>query len=482
MLAPRIDILAIQGPVSGVEALRELQVVRRSRHIVTPLTVVATLFVLTAACEQGWALSEARGEGMALAQPVPQWSPGGSLIAFSQVGGIYVVRQDGSELRLLAGGPSSDTYNVAQSPSISPDGSRIAYTAFKHDSWRPFDREYRWDIVTSALDGSNKRRLTRGDNLITMNVSPAWSPDGKRIAFMSNRLHGERIVKEMTLYTMAADGSDVRSMAPAMVTRGTTPVWFPDGRKLAFLGSGRDSESGKYTEEALYVVGADGSGLERLAEAVISPAWSPDGGRIAFVGEDVGDDGLYMRVVFVMDLNGSSTTEVIRSNDFPLGEVSWSPDGTKILLGSGRSVSIVNVDGSDHRYLMTIRTGGVRVRELHASWSGDGSRIAVHVPLVATDFWDSYGSNLAEDVPYFDVALFTMNADGTDKRVLVTFRPEPDAPDSRDNRRGLVEAAHGRPFPAQYEVSPVSLVPPSSTVTPQPWHDGDRLMVRIRTR
>ena len=405
--------------------------------------------MLASKCDYG--RGEAQAEGIPLAQPVPQWSPDGSHIAFSQVDGIYVVKQDGSELRLLAGGPSSDTLNVAQSPSISPDGSRIAYSTFKHDSWRPFDREYRWDIVTAALDGSGKRRLTRDDSIGTMNVSPAWSPDGKRIAFMSNRLHGERVVHGMALFTMAVDGSDIRILTPATVTRGTTPVWSPDGRKLALLGSGRDSESGKRVE-VLYVVGADGSGLKKLAEGVISPAWSPDGGRIAFVGKDVGDDGFLMRVVFVMDLNGSSTTEVIRI-EYSLGDdVSWSPDGTKVLIGSGRSVSIVNVDGSDHRHIVTIRTDRVGVSRLHASWSGDGSRIAVHVPLVAADFGDSYASKFAEGTPFFDVALFTMNADGTDKRVLVTFKPKLDPLDSRINdRKGLVEAAHGTPFPAQYE-------------------------------
>ena len=279
-----------------------------------------------------------------------------------------------------------------------------------------------------------------------MNVSPAWSPDGKRIAFMSNRLHGERVVKRKALFTMDADGSDVRILTPGIVTRGTTPVWSPDGQKLAFLGYERDSESGKYTEEALYVVRTDGSGSEKLAEGVISPAWSPDSSRIAFLGRAGGT-----QAVFVMELDGSSTTKEIRS-DFPFGDLSWSPDGTKILTSSRQSISVVNADGSDHRHLMTLRTGGVRVRELHASWSGDGSRIAVHVPLVAADFGDSYASDLAEGIPFFDIALFTMNADGTDKRVLVTFKPKLDPLDSRINdRKGLVEAAHGTPFPAQYE-------------------------------
>ena len=419
--------------------------VSRSRRIFVILTVVATLPVLASVNECGYALSEAWEEGIRLAQPAaPQWSADGSHIAFTHVDGIYVVKKDGSDLRLLAGGPSSDTSNIAQSPSVSPDGSRIAYTAFKHDSWRPFDREYRWDIVTSALDGSGKRRLTRGDDVGILNVSPAWSPDGKRIAFMSNRIHGERVVHGgMALYTMAADGSDVRSLAPAILARGTAPVWSPDGRKLAFLGFERDSESGNYTEEALYVVRTDGSGSEKLAEGVISPAWSPDSSRIAFVGDTY--------VVFVMELDGSRTTEEIRS-DFPFGDLSWSPDGTKILTSSRQSISVVNADGSDHRHLMTLRTGGVRVRELHASWSGDGSRIAVHVPLVAADFGDSYASDLAEGIPLFDIALFTMNADGTDKRVLVTFRPDHEPPeDIRNNRQGLVKAAHGTPFPAQYE-------------------------------
>ena len=97
--------------------------------------------------------------------------------------------------------------------------------------------------------------------------SPVWSPDGRRIAFVSRR-------DGKALYVMNADGSGLRIVA--RVEPLATPAWSPDGRRIAFEGR-RDRHS-----VALYVVNADGSGQRTLARRGNAPAWSPDGRSIAF--------------------------------------------------------------------------------------------------------------------------------------------------------------------------------------------------------
>ena len=191
------------------------------------------------------------------------WSPNGEKIAFTiehpkapaaQTRNleIYVVNADGSGQRRLTRSTVRDN-----NPVWSPDGRRIAF-------------ESSWQIWVMNADGSGKRRLTRQG---VHNFNPAWSPDGKRIAFERGRK--EREVSNgaagswsFGLYVMNADGSGQQRLTQG----GSQPYWSPDGRKIAFV-SNRDGNSD------IHVMNADGSGRRNLTRAAgrrdTQPLWSP---------------------------------------------------------------------------------------------------------------------------------------------------------------------------------------------------------------
>jgi Tol biopolymer transport system component len=221
-------------------------------------------------------------------------------------------------------------------------------------------------LVTPALGiGDRLLALIQGAPARPEVRSPVWSPDGRRIAFVSRR-------DGKALYVMNADGSGLRIVA--RVERLATPAWSPDGQRIAFQGR-RDGHSG-----ALYVVNADGSGQRTLARRGSAPAWSPDGRRIAFV---------ITAKLYVVNADGSGHRTLTRlRGDGAAGSLAWSPDGRKllVLLEHGSAplcaicdrVYVLNADGSGLRDL-TRKLGGSQPGPGPASdpvWSPDGRKIA----------------------------------------------------------------------------------------------------------
>jgi TolB protein len=161
-----------------------------------------------------------------------------------------------------------------ESPRFSPDGKRIAWVS---------TRDGNQEIYSCAADGSGIKRLT---NDSALDNAPAWSPDGKRIAFSSAR-HGN-----FEICVMQADGTGVTRLTkqPSM---DTWPAWSPDGKRIAFTAN-RD---GNYE---IYVMNSDGTGQRNLTQHRGQDnfaTWSPDGKRIAFISNRAGGSDVYIKDV-----------------------------------------------------------------------------------------------------------------------------------------------------------------------------------------
>jgi len=189
----------------------------------------------------------------------PAWTPDGRRLAFNDQGstkapqGIYSVNVDGSDRRLLVA--------HAIAPAFSPDGSKLAYVAVS-DSGAGFG-----GIYVADADGSNPHALT----LSTKDTAPAWSPDGKHIAFQ----RGDAIV------VVNADGSNERVIASATSWPYlSTPLWSPDSKLIAFTRHPTSVVGNRPFTSSIVVARADG-GSERVVlrrrstVPVQDPAWRP---------------------------------------------------------------------------------------------------------------------------------------------------------------------------------------------------------------
>ena len=208
----------------------------------------------------------------------------------------------------------------AAGAALSPDGTRVAFVI----GYAELSELYVVDV-----SGANLTQLT---NNAALDERPAWSPDGDRIAFTSDR---DDAAGWGEIFVMDADGSDPTNLTSSVGVLEIGSAWSPDGNKIAFQ-SFRDG----YGE--IYVMDADGANQTNLTNdpaGAGSPAWSPDGGKIAFVS-DRARPGIVS--IWVMDADGSNPTQITRSYD--LGPV-WSPDGAEIAFYRRGDVHTVDADG-----------------------------------------------------------------------------------------------------------------------------------------
>ena len=246
--------------------------------------------------------------------------------------------------------------------SVLVDAAPPAQIAFTSE------REGHLQIYVMDADGKNQRRLSNDPFL---NWDPSWSPDGKRIVFTSTEAKDiER--KRPQIYVIDADGKNRRRLSNRFIKDAEWhPAWSPDGKRIAYTSSGAMDTAGGFWR--IYVIDADGKNRQILSDDAVDdrqPSWSPDSKRIAFASWRDG----FGKGIYVMDADGKNQQR-LTDNLSHEWEASWSPDGQRIAFVSHRDentdIYVMDADGGNQRRLTRNPA-----RDWSPSWSPDSKKIA----------------------------------------------------------------------------------------------------------
>jgi len=257
---------------------------------------------------------------------------------------------------------ASPTATAGAQPTATPQPGPLAgVIVFTSNQYTDTTKS---QVYAMKPTGSSRVNLTN-DN--SVNKDPVWSPDGSKIAFISNRSG------EFKLYIMNKDGSNPILLNNNYPGRQSKPSWSPDGQKIAFIGFEEAYGAEEIFSTDIFV-GADPVRLTGNTSFDADPSWSPDATQIAFVSNRDGAKSIY-----VMNADG---TNVRRVTNPGIGNANilprWSPQGSRIIYvggpdgsAAGLELYLVKVDGSNNQRLTNNSSN-----DWDPAFSSDGGRIA----------------------------------------------------------------------------------------------------------
>ncbi len=289
------------------------------------------------------------------------WSPDGERLYFSMQGRIWRQRLDAEKAEQITAGAGYD-----YQPDVSPDGRSLVFARREGDAI---------NLVALDLRTGRETALTEGD---AVNIDPRWAPDGRRVAYVTTSGGGnfhiaiaERVAGEWTSKRWRQETTTAHARYYyAQVDHELSPAWSPDGSELIFISNAEVQHgTGRIVRQPVALGAPPQIIRDEETNWKARPDWSPDGGRIAYSSYY----GRQSHQLWLTTAEPGGYPIPFTYGDFDVTSARWSPDGAKIAF-------ITNRDGDVGIDVMDV-VGGARISLEHGSFRRRGAMGALNLKV-----------------------------------------------------------------------------------------------------